>query len=208
MRSLKHAAAGVGGGTGPGAAEAQPRRQPRSRLGLGMALAACVLSACGFHLRGAQALPFDTLYLGSTGNSPLRAELARNLRSATGTRVVDQVTQAAAVLDLIAEVRDREVLSLNAQGRAREYTLRYRIAFRVHDGKGHELIGPTELRAQRDVSFNDSLILAKESEEALLYRDMQSDLVQQLLRRMAAIRPAVAAPTAPAAPLVSDAAAR
>jgi len=33
-------------------------------------------------------------------------------------------------------------------------------------------------------------VLAKESEEALLYRDMQSDLVQQILRRLAAIKPA------------------
>jgi LPS-assembly lipoprotein len=195
-----------------------PRRRPRHGLAAALAaglLASSLLSACGFHLRGARALPFDTLYLGPTDTSPLRAELARNLRSATGTRVVEQVTQAAAVLELIAEVRDREVLSLNAQGRAREYTLRYRIAFRLHDGKGHELIGPTELRAQRDVSFNDSLILAKESEEALLYRDMQSDLVQQLLRRMAAARPAVAVAAAavvvqtrPGAPVLTDAAAR
>jgi LPS-assembly lipoprotein len=204
-----HAPQRGGGGAVPAEGPFSRHRRARLRHGLGVALAACLLSACGFHLRGAQALPFDTLYLGPTETSPLRAELARNLRSATGTRVVEQVTQAAAVLELIAEVRDREVLSLNAQGRAREYTLRYRIAFRLHDGKGNELIGPTELRAQRDVSFNDSLILAKESEEALLYRDMQTDLVQQLLRRMAAARPVVAAAAAGAgAPAVTDAVAR
>ena len=48
---------------------------------------------------------------------------------------------------------------------------------------------PRLLRAQRDISINDSQVLAKQSEESLLYRDMQTDLVQQLLRRIAAVRP-------------------
>jgi len=30
-------------------------------------------------------------------------------------------------------------------------------------------------------------VLAKEAEEALLYRDMQSDVVQQVMRRLAAV---------------------
>ncbi|MFN0162016.1 MAG: LPS assembly lipoprotein LptE, partial [Burkholderiales bacterium] len=37
--------------------------------------------------------------------------------------------------------------------------------------------------------FNDTQVLAKESEEALLYRDMQTDMVQQVLRRLAATAP-------------------
>jgi LPS-assembly lipoprotein len=40
---------------------------------------------------------------------------------------------------------------------------------------------------RRDYSFNDQEQLSKESEEALLYRDMQTDAVQQLLRRLQAI---------------------
>jgi LPS-assembly lipoprotein len=147
---------------------------------------ALVATGCGYHLRGAVQLPFDTVFLNLAAQSTFRAELARNIRTGTSTRVVETAAEAAAVLDLLAELREREVLSLNAQGRAREYQLRYRLAFRLHDGKGHELIGPTEIRAQRDITFNDSLILAKESEEALLYRDMQTDLVQQMLRRLAA----------------------
>jgi LPS-assembly lipoprotein len=158
--------------------------------------ALATLAGCGFHLRTVQDLPFATLYLNLPETSPLRAELARTLRGGTHTQLTDKAATAEAVLELIAEAREREVLSLNAQGRAREYLLRYRLAFRLHDGKGRELVGPTELRAQRDVSFNDSQILAKESEEALLYRDMQTDIVQQLLRRMAAARPAGARPAA------------
>jgi len=146
------------------------------------------LSACGFKMRGARTLPFTTIYLSAGNNNALSAELARNIRVGTSTKVVTERTGASAVLDILGEARDREILSLSAQGRAREYTLRYRLSFKVHDGKGHDFIPATEIAVQRDISFNESEVLAKESEEALLYRDMQSDLVQQILRRLAAVK--------------------
>jgi len=40
----------------------------------------------------------------------------------------------------------------------------------------------------RDVTFNDTEILAKEAEEQLLFRDMQADMVQQIIRRLAAAK--------------------
>lgn len=150
---------------------------------------ALALAGCGFQLRGALDLAFPTIYLSAGTNSPLGAELARNIRAGTSTVVVPERTRAAAVLDIVGEARDREILSLNAQGRAREYTLRYRLTFRLHDGKGRDFIPSTQIAVQRDISFNEAQVLAKESEEALLYRDMQTDLVQQILRRLAAARP-------------------
>ena len=41
---------------------------------------------------------------------------------------------------------------------------------------------------QQDVSYNESAALAKEAEEQLLYRSMQTDIVQQLMRRLAAVK--------------------
>jgi LPS-assembly lipoprotein len=154
--------------------------------GLAVAL---LLSGCGFQLRGEQKLPFDTIFLNTPPNSALGATLSRQIRSGTETRTVAQASEATAVLEILGEARDKDILTLNAQGRAVEYKLIYRLRFRLHDGKGREYIGPTELRAQRDISINDSQVLSKESEETLLYRDMQTDLVQQLLRRIAAVRP-------------------
>jgi LPS-assembly lipoprotein len=147
------------------------------------------LAGCGFHLRGEQELPFETIFVNTPPNSSLGATLNRQIRTGTGTRTVALASEANAVLDILAEARDREILTLNAQGRAVEYKLIYRLRFRLHNGKGREYIAPTEMRAQRDISINDSQVLAKESEETLLYRDMQTDLVQQLLRRIAAVRP-------------------
>ncbi|MCM2253506.1 MAG: LPS assembly lipoprotein LptE, partial [Ramlibacter sp.] len=70
----------------------------------------------------------------------------------------------------------------------REFQLRTRLRFKLRTREGKELIPETELLQQRDISFNESAVLAKEAEEGLLYRDMQSDLVQQLMRRLAAVK--------------------
>jgi LPS-assembly lipoprotein len=162
-------------------------RTRRARLLAALALA-CALASCGFHLRGSQELPFETIYLGFSPNSPFGAQLARNIRTGTSTRVVTEPAKAQAILEVVGESRDREIVAVNAQGRAREFSLRLGLTFRLHDGKGRELIAPTRITAQRDISFNEEQVLAKESEEALLFRDMQGDLVQQLLRRLASAR--------------------
>jgi LPS-assembly lipoprotein len=151
------------------------------------------LGACGFTLRGVQQLPFSTIALNFPPNSPLGTELARNIRTGTSTQIVSDASKAGAVLELMGETRDRQILTIDAQGRAIEYTLRDRLRFRLRDSQGREMIEATELRVQRDIAFNDSQRLSKESEEVLLYRDMQTDLVQQLLRRIAAAKPYAAA---------------
>ena len=70
----------------------------------------------------------------------------------------------------------------------REFQLRIRLKFKLRTPSGKEIIPETELLVQRDISFNESAVLAKEAEEGLLYRDMQTDMVQQLLRRLSAVK--------------------
>ena len=70
----------------------------------------------------------------------------------------------------------------------RELQLRLRIKFKLRTPAGDELIPETELLQQRDISYSETIALAKEAEEALLYRSMQTDLVQQLTRRLAAVQ--------------------
>ncbi|MBC7513161.1 MAG: hypothetical protein H7234_01850 [Herminiimonas sp.] len=151
------------------------------------------LSGCGFHLRGSQGeanLPFKTLYLAVAESSPLGIELKRNIRANGGTEIVSDAKVAEARLEVMNEVREKVIQSLNSQGRIRQYTLFYKLVFRVRSSTDAELLAPTEIILKRDISFNESQVLAKEAEEALLYRDMQTDLVQQILRRLAAIKPA------------------
>ncbi len=149
-------------------------------------LLAALLTACGFQLRGAQPLPFSSLYIAD--NWELGALLRRQIRALDSTRLAATPQEAQAVFTLIGEAREKDILSLSATSRVREYQLRYRLAFRVHDLKGREFIPPTEIVLVRDISFADERVLAKEQEEGLLYRDMQNDMAQQLLRRLAAAK--------------------
>ena len=144
-----------------------------------------LLVGCGFALRGRTVLPYQTLAVNAFAGSQIVGELRRNLRTSGATEIVARSEDAQATVNILNEVREKQILTVNRDGRPREYTLRLRVSFNVLDSKGRAYISTTELVQQRDISFNESAVLAKESEEALLFRDMQSDLVQQLLRRLA-----------------------
>jgi LPS-assembly lipoprotein len=150
-------------------------------------VALIALAGCGFRLRGTAEVPFQTLYI-PNALTGIALDLKRNIQATTDAKVVDDAKSAEALLEFSHERREREILSLTAAGRVREYRLRYRVGFRVHDGKGNEFVPQSSLELTRDVSFNDAQVLAKEAEEQLLFRDMQSDMVQQILRRLAAAR--------------------
>jgi len=155
-------------------------------------LLAFSLAACGFQLRSHATLPFAVMRVAAPGDSPLATELRRALR-VNNVRVIaegEPIKDAEATLHLISAINEKFILSLSAGGKVREFQLRSRIAFRVTDAKGSELIPSSEIALKRDFSFSDTQTLAKEAEEALLYRDMQNDAVQQILRRLAAVKPA------------------
>jgi LPS-assembly lipoprotein len=145
------------------------------------------LAGCGFRLRGTAEVPFETLYLPSS-DSGIALDLKRYVQAGTRARVVDDPKQAEAVLAFTDEGREKNILSLTSAGRVSEFQLKYRVGFRVHDGKGGDYVPLTSITLTRDITFADTDVLAKESEEQLLFRDMQSDMVQQIMRRLAAAR--------------------
>lgn len=151
-------------------------------LALALALA---LAGCGFQLRGTAELPFETIFVPSA-TAGVALDIKRNIQSGTRTRVVDEAAAAEAVLQFLQETREKHILSLTGTGRVREFQLRYRVGFRLHDGKGGEFLPASTIELRRDVTYNDSEVLAKETEEQLLYRDMQFDMVQLVMRRLAA----------------------
>lgn len=145
-----------------------------------------VLAGCGFQLRGTATLPFDTLYIATTATTGVALDLRRYIRAGTHTTLVDDPKKADAILELSPDAREKVILSLAGTGRVNEYQLRYRVSFRVHDGKGADFIPTTAVQLTRDVTYSDADVLAKIAEEQLLYRDMQTDMVQQLMRRLSA----------------------
>ena len=155
-----------------------------------VSLALVSLSGCGFALRKAPNFAFSTLFSSLPESSPLGVELRRSLQATGKVKVISDprlINEAQVILEPLLDQREKVVLSLNATGQVREFQLRLRFRFRLRTPAGKELIPASEISLQRDISFNESAVLAKEAEEALLYRDMQSDVVQQIMRRLAAV---------------------
>ena len=163
----------------------------RALLATGALLAGSLVAAgaggCGFHLRRNADLPFETLYSGFSPGSATGEEFRRELARTTSTRLVAKPDEAQVVLQVMGETRERDIVAYSAVGRPREYELRLRLQFRATDGREHEYIPPSEIILRRDISAADNQLTARVDEEALLYRDMQRDMVQQLLRRLATI---------------------
>jgi LPS-assembly lipoprotein len=150
---------------------------------------ALLLSGCGFQLRGSYTLPFDTLYIALPKTNELHAMLRRSIEASTRTRLVDSAKGAQVILTITGDQQAKNILSLNTSGRVREFQLVRTVSFRLHDPAGRDWLPASQFAIRRDISFNDAEVLAKESEEVLLWRDMQNDLAQQLLRRLSAANP-------------------
>jgi LPS-assembly lipoprotein len=154
-------------------------------------LAGLALTGCGFKLRGAQSYAFSSIFINAASASTVITELERNIASGGSVRVVTDAKQQAkaqVILDVVADQREKTVVGLTSSGQVREFQLRLRFRFKLRSQNGKELLPETELLQQRDISFNESAVLSKEVEEAQLYRNMQSDIVQQIARRLAAVR--------------------
>ena len=170
------------------------------------ALLAMLLSACGFHLRGqaAYTLPFKTLTLRSANDfSPLMLELKQAVQR-QGVQIVDEPPPPAdsapsnppqLILHIASENTGKQILSLSGTGRVQEFQLNYRVLLRLYDIQQQDWISPAEINLQRNLPYDDTLVLAKEAEEAMLYKEMRHDAVQQILRRLNRARAPEALPT-------------
>ena len=162
------------------------KHQRLRRAGL-LALAGGALAGCGFHLRQPPRMGFGRIALtGFEPRSPMAQELRRQLGATA--RVVDSPGQAEVVLHALDDVRERSVVASTAAAQVRELQLRVKFNFRAGTPGGRELIPRVELLLSRDLSYRETAALAKEMEEAELFREMQADLAEQVLRRLASLK--------------------
>jgi LPS-assembly lipoprotein len=143
-----------------------------------------LLTACGYQLRGTADLPFERVHVETGGFSLFAAELRRALESGRDVEVTDTPQQAQVVLKIIDEQRERNILSISSTGSVSEFALRYSVRYRIMDNQLQDLVAPSAINLRRDLTYDDTQTLGKESEQELLYRDMQTDAVQQMLRRL------------------------
>ncbi|HEY4957027.1 MAG TPA: LPS assembly lipoprotein LptE [Caldimonas sp.] len=158
----------------------------RRRFLLGAAL---TLAGCGFELKRPPELSFKTIQLtGFAARSPLAAEMKTSIDASATTRVVEAAKDAQVVLQVLGEVREKSVVAQTSDNQIREFELRYRFGFRVRTVAGKDLIPESEILLKRSLTYTETAALAKEQEEAFLYRSMQNDIVSQVLRRLASVR--------------------
>lgn len=144
------------------------------------------LAACGFQLRGSYSLPWETLYLGMPEYSEMYAQIKRSVEASTQTRIVTDPKAAQASFVILRNEQAKNILSLSATGLVREFQLTRTFVYRIQDASGKELTPASQIILQREMNFDDRQIFASEAEEHIIWRDIQTDLVQQILRRLSA----------------------
>ena len=159
----------------------------RCRYALLVAVFALGLAACGFHLRGQVDLPFENVYVQSSGTSQFATELRRVFEGSNRVELTGAASDAEVVVQVVNEQEIQEILSISPAGSVNEYQLRYLVSYRIKDRKMEDVVPPDMIRVRRDLTYDDTQTLGKESEVRLLFRDMRNDAVQQLMRRLSVI---------------------
>jgi len=144
------------------------------------------LVSCGFQLRGAYKLP-AAMQVTYINQQQVNADLVRSLKialRASDIKITDVKTGNAAVLQLYNETKDKRTVSVDAQGRAREYTLTYALRFSLTSNQHDFEIAEQTIRIDRDFIFDPEDVLGNSRGESQLYEEMQQDLVRLLLLRL------------------------
>lgn len=153
------------------------------------ALPAALVAGCGFQLRRLDGIPFANLYLDAPSGSVVGQRIRNTLISNKTTRLTATPDQAEATLNIGPEERSKTILSLSGAGRVTEYRLGLLLTYSIVSRDGQVLAEPETIDLSRDLTYDDSQLLAKGAEEQLLYRDMEESATQRILRRLRNLKP-------------------
>jgi len=145
------------------------------------------LASCGFQLRGTSPMNFKSVYVDTPMTSYQRNSLADRLRtllSVAGTQMANSSKDAELTLRLGAEQRTKTILSLTGAGRVAEYRLEMEITYQALSATGKERLPQTQIKFIRDLTYDDNQYTAKAAEEDFLYRSMEEDAAQQIMRHL------------------------
>ena len=149
---------------------------------------AFALAGCGFHLRGEATYAFSSIYVNAPGAPLLAAEMKRALNSTGSAKTIDDPKQAQVILDIPLVADDKEVLSISGAGAVGEYAQIKRVNIRRHNPHGNPRLPAGEIQLRRSYTFSESQVLARGTQEERLLKEMQTDAVQQLIRRLQAAK--------------------
>jgi len=158
------------------------------RIAAAMLFAALAVSGCGFHLQGRQPLPkdFEYTYIDTKDEQTDFVQDLRKALIATGSKVIRTKGSSGATISVHEDELTEKILSVSARNIPTEYELTYRVKFSVHAGE-KALIDHEEISATRDITFDETQLLAKEREQEILREGLARDLVALVMRRLAAL---------------------
>jgi LPS-assembly lipoprotein len=147
-----------------------------------------VCAGCGFQLRGQATYHFKSIYVNAPGSPGFAGELRKVLESNGSAALADDPVKAEVILDIPLIIDNKDVLSLSSAGRVQEFALEKRVQMRLRNNAGVDWLPPDEIVIRRSYLYDDSERLARSIEESRLLREMQTDAVQQIVRRLQAAR--------------------
>ncbi len=143
------------------------------------------LVGCGFRLQGRVPLPAtlaSTWIVAEDTQTDFVVDLRRALR-ASGARLATRREDATAVLRVRRDELSERVLSVSGRNIPREVELTYTVRLEV-EGGGQSLLPEEQFAVSRDLSFDESALLAKEREQEVLRAALARDLVGVVMRRL------------------------
>ncbi len=147
------------------------------------------LSACGFHLRDALVLPANlgpVRVVSADRYSPLAESLSRSIERAGAELALSDETDTA-VLDLVAERWGDTPISVDAFGRAQEYSLRYATIFELRSAQGTVLVPRQAVELSRDYISVPTNSVGTEGERDILVKELRREMTASILRRIDAV---------------------
>jgi LPS-assembly lipoprotein len=143
-----------------------------------------LLSACGYHLRGAggsSAVALQSLYL-ENGSERLREQFRKTLGIASG-QWAKTPKDAAVIVNIINESSGQHILSLSSGGRSNELELYYSLEYEVLKADNTILVPHQAMQVKREYFNNQQEILAKANEEAVIRGEMYQEAVLAIIDR-------------------------
>jgi LPS-assembly lipoprotein len=144
------------------------------------------LVGCGFHLRGAADMSFNSIFI--QGNTLVISKNLNKSLSTNGVKVLSSAENAEMLLDMVGEESEKRILSLAGRGTVNEFELYYRVHYRTKLADAALWSQVQTVEARRDFTYSDANLLAKQSEEKRLNENMQQDVISNLTRRLSALK--------------------
>jgi LPS-assembly lipoprotein len=144
---------------------------------------ALLLSACGYHLRGAIEMPSNMKNVYVEGGSAPLLEQFKQVMKSSSAQLAGSRKDAGIVIKIANEAFNRRVLSLSTRGKSNEFELEYRLDYEFANAADAVLMPQQSVEVRREYYNDQQFMIAKDQEEAVIRNEMYQQAVQTIVNR-------------------------